>query len=50
VEVDVALLICNDSNVRFEILEVMNVKSTIFQHVTYNGVKMYPSFRGRVAS
>ena len=49
-EVDVALLIFNYSNVRFEILVVVNVKSTIFQRVAYNGVNMYSSFRGRVAS
>jgi hypothetical protein len=50
VEVDVALLIGNYVDVRFEILEVVNVKSTVFQHVAYNGVNTYPSFRGRVVS
>ena len=49
-EVDVALLIGNYSNVRFEILVVVNVKITIFQLVAYNGVNMYLCFRGRVAS
>jgi len=49
VEVDVSLLIGNCINVRFEILEVLNVKSTL-QHVAHNGVNMYLSFRGRVVS
>jgi len=50
VEVDVALLIGNYIDVRLEILEVVNVKSTIFQHVAHSGVNMYLSFRGRVVS
>lgn len=49
-EVDVALLIGNCIDVRYEILEVVNVKSTLFQHVAHNGVNMYLSFRGRVLS
>jgi hypothetical protein len=50
VEVDVALLVGSYIDVRFEILEVVNVKSTIFQRVAYNEVNMYLSFGGRVVS